>query len=506
MFYRLNPFPLFVFALSCTPVLAQNATTLHVVDAQNKPVVGALVQVNTGGGRWLDKTEKTDANGRATLDLPTVGSEAFPTKAIVVAPGFAFYGAVVTGPKAEIQLEKGTVWRGKVVDAEGTPVVGATIAASSPDIDTAARSYQPLNSSQIAAAFTAISAQDGSFEIKDVPLKGLNYTVAAPGFISLKGETVPSANAQISLTKGAVLTGRILGLDGQPLRGIRALTRIGELSFKTIEVETQADGTFRFDTLPPGTYDVNFQVPKDAAYLVPGLAKVRVERGVTAEPIEVRAVAGVVVKGVVRCPEQDGPVSGASIWLSGSQYPGRYPQKIGTDAAGNFAVRCLPGKIELNVLPPKGYLDASSSKELTVTAETPEPLLFNLRKMVSLRGTIVDANGKPISAAVLMGNYSEIPLRIASDQEGRWSLDATSLSVQEARNALTGDEDEDGYYETMSPHWLDVTQPGEVTIRLQRKNWLVLPGRAVTSKGQPIAGVKIKATFSHSDPGSGLPG
>lgn len=494
----MKPFLWLGLIVLCAPAWAQHPATIHVVDPQNAPVADATVEVTLRlDGQTIFKAGKTGANGEATLDLPIAPREEAPLGVMVVAPGYAFSRVALVGPRAELKLEKGVVWRGQVVDEDQRPVVGAIVSVRG-GILTDGRDRIILGSGPFAKAITVNTGAEGRFEIADVPHKGVIYRVTAPGYVSVDGTLgVPEEPTTLKLTRGVVVTGRALGLDGKPLADLMVRARSSDNGDGYGDARTAADGTFRIDTLIPDSYTVTFDMPEGAEYLLPAIENVRVERGENIPRVESRAAMGVLVTGIVRDTKDGTPIAEARVGAFGPHQPlGKATQSAPTGADGVFTIRLLPGKNRLYVTRrPQGYLSSDTQKEIAVGPEPPADLVLELTKVMPLRGLMVDEAGKPVAATVQLETYSPNGDFIRSDKEGKWQLNPSLVGQFQNGFPLRGGDDEDGYTEVISPQTLDLNNPEEVTIKVRKKGWLVLPGRALTLEGKPLDGVQVKVSY-----------
>jgi hypothetical protein len=488
------------------PVWAQNPVTVRVLDEAGAPVVDAVLQAQIWDGeKVLQPTAKSDAEGNAAFSLPqkpdakkTVG------QFVVVAQGFAFASGRFNGETVEIRLEKGAVWRGKVVDEDGKPLEGAKVrvAGAMPPREYTRRVW--LYGEAMRARFTAVSGADGAFQIADVPAKlGLHFNVEKAGFAAARGQDVLAASqTEIKLVKGAVLRGTLLDLEGKPL----AKTRVFAQAMQTAnyysdgygEATTDENGAWVMDTLAGGTYNVMADLPDDAPFLVPALQNTIAQAGKALELPAMRAQSGVLVRGVVRDSQTKTGLDKAGVGLYGPHRPSTSAAitSVLSNADGRFELRVLPGRNKIYLCSiPAGYLQNQDQKELEISAEAPpQNLIFNLQKAPKLRGVTVDETGKPISAALRFGYDGQVK----SDANGKWE---TTLS-NESEAAPSGDSDENGYFEVVSPQKLPKDE-AEIRVVVRHKPYKTLAGRVVSSDGTPLEGVAVAATQLYPVGGDG---
>jgi len=171
---------------------------------------------------------------------------------------------------------------GKVMSADtGTPIRGAEVRLSSD------------------GHFTRLGTTDGDgrFELRDLPAGEYRLTVSRTGFITMQyGQKRPfetsssitlgegaTAEANVALTRGGVIYGRVLDQYGEPLAGtrvqaLRSRSIQGQRRVQSVGVPDQTDdtGAFRLYGLPPGDYYViaaaglGDQVKRDPPTYFPG--------------------------------------------------------------------------------------------------------------------------------------------------------------------------------------------------------------------------------------------
>ena len=213
-----------------------------VVAPGGAPVVGASVLARTPAG---DLVATTGADGTFALADVVPGTIGL----VVTSPdwaGRAVDVAVVADTVADagtIALRTAVTVSGVVEDATGSPIVGATVGASSE------------------ASPTTVTGADGSYALGNVPV-GINSIVAsAENYLSSSAvvdvAAVASNTANFTLVTGYKITATVT--DGtDPIEG--AVVRLGSVDVDGVEpstVATAADGHVVFESLPPGEYIVS---------------------------------------------------------------------------------------------------------------------------------------------------------------------------------------------------------------------------------------------------------
>lgn len=494
----MKPFLPLAFVVLCAPVWAQNRLSVRVVDAQAKPIPGAVVQVRV----WLrsgDEAEvapkTTDASGVALFSLPKApdGKTVYGS-ATVGAKGFAFGSAFIVDTKPEVPLERGVAWRGKVVDENGKPLANATVALSGAmsgrDFVHAIR----LEGKAIPALYSAKSGADGSFVIENVPPeKELSFRAKRAGYAFVRGRGGRAGSeGLIEMTPGGSLRGRAVDALGKPL--VKVPIYAGSSGIGGGESITDATGAFTVDGLAPGTYRLFADVPNTAPFIMPRLEKVRVEAGKVAVAGAWRGIKGFEIRGLVRDATTKKPIAGASFAAANGADAARNDDSAwsSSDASGHFTLRVAkPGKYTVRSSgAPLGWMRSNARQSVEAGAGlTPEPV-FTLQTSPVVRGVTVDERGKPIAARLTIGGHSFGGISTGAD--GKWEHRPQSTEDL----TFGGGEDESGYFEVVSPRKVDFPATTPIFIIMRRHPWQTLVGRALTPEGTPVVGAEIEAQFS----------
>ncbi|HEV8291650.1 MAG TPA: carboxypeptidase-like regulatory domain-containing protein, partial [Tepidisphaeraceae bacterium] len=218
-----------------------------------------------------------------------------------------------------------------------------------------------------------------------------------------RGEALPATHV-IEMEKGSSIGGIVKDEEGNPIRGAGVSVMFPGDSKGARRGMYMSEGPFRTDDEGKWRCDV---VPADLTNL-----SMRLDHpdfvsdesyGATPRPpdAELRAMTavsvmkrGISLQGVVTNLEGK-PIAGASV-LQGTDRFGSNQPKVKTDAEGKFAFRnARPGPVVLTVTA-KTY--APELKQATVGKDTP-PLEIKLGPGNTVKGKVVDRNGKPVAGA-----------------------------------------------------------------------------------------------------------
>ncbi|HUT91392.1 MAG TPA: carboxypeptidase-like regulatory domain-containing protein [Thermoguttaceae bacterium] len=256
-----------------------------VVDQQGQPVTGANVFIYTAKPRasagilcpgcYPDCAKETTTNAEGKFLIRALDPSLL-FRVLVVAEGFRPSFAADVDPQAEpatVRLQpvpKGldprNVLRGRVVDREGTPIVGATVDPFG--IKTATRHWygrmpgvDPL----------AVTNDDGRFMIfSKEPDVSLHLEVSARRHATRIFDLLPTGEKahELVLGDGVVVTGTLVR-DGEPVAGVTAaLCQCDRSSGQFVgeyQIDTDEHGRFEFSNVIPNNDVYLYTKMKDAA-------------------------------------------------------------------------------------------------------------------------------------------------------------------------------------------------------------------------------------------------
>ena len=404
-----------------------------VLDTQNMPIAGARVQVArvteqqsgmgmmTGpgqGGATSVRPGVSDAQGRYTIRNAPPGKlkvtwehrDYAPTnRTIDVAPGTAEFDLGRT------ELDAGNSLEGIVVDAEGKPVPGVSVNAN---FDYSGGSRVNLETEDGRMHGNTTTDEAGRFAIRG--LRAGKFNMESWQQDSYSSRPVAEAGAtdiRITLTPAVTFVGRVTD-SGKPVAGASISASVPDEKGESDTVawaQTDADGNFRLESLPPDQ-PLKIEVSHDAY-------RTLTREGVRAtDTDQVFALeAGVQIAGTVR------DASGASVgrvglWVRvGESHESN--KHITTDADGNFAAGGLDeGEITVQV---QSWNQNFIATEPLVVEPGDRNIEIVVEAGESIAGFILDADGTPlkqVQLAALDENDKPVASGYAFKEDGSFEI------------------------------------------------------------------------------------
>lgn len=250
----------------------------RVVDARGEPVAGATVMISTARPKvgvptlcpscYLDCGRKsiTGESGHFMIEgvdpsllfsLVGVGDGYTPTVTKHLDPGGDSI-EIVMQTRPALSDEPGRVFSGRLVNLDGQPVGGAIVTArmyiwGAPGV------LGPIGSSDLEGADRMVMTRaDGGFELGfPRALRSVSLRMEAQGCapLQLVGVDVQSDRRDIEMGPGAIVRGRLIDQEGEPVAGravgLCGADRSGDMYIGNWTIGTDAEGWFVFTNLPP---------------------------------------------------------------------------------------------------------------------------------------------------------------------------------------------------------------------------------------------------------------
>ncbi len=388
----------------------------------------------------------------------------------------------------DVRLPRAAALAGRVVDARGGPVVGATVSlwpgggAVVQDTSAASGILQ-----------SATTKADGTFRIEAASAESNRLRVEAPGFATQEREPVRGGALArpVTLAPGRALRGSVTLADRRtPAAG--ALVRFEGRTETTRWVETRPDGTFLLDGAPREAGSIvadGGDRGRASAALAPGAS----------EPLAIALAPTATLRGRVVDAADGKPLSG--IRLVARSEGGAFVARSGAD-----------GRYSMRGLSPRPYrLTAEDdrfvawSRTVRVVPGQAQMQDVPLTRGATLAGRVVDEEGRPIEGArVRVSRGGEDAFRAFMrlfDAEGavRTGKDGSFRAARLApgenqRLDVTHDDYEDRAIGGISLV-AGVTRSG-MSVVLRRG--LSVRGAVKDDEGRPLSGVEVSLSSSRT--------
>src|SRR5690554_1476937 len=212
------------------------------------------------------------------------------------------------------------------------------------------------------------------------------------------------------------IQGYIVDSTGRPIAGARAeiIVENGEAR----HIETDTDGSFRFDDLTVGTYQISAQAEGFVAGGPPGSKTVEVKLSAAENASSIRDIRLLLQRvGTIRgrVVASGRPVADATVGiyyqsaqgLTDSIEPYIVDAAATTDSSGQFELPNLaPGRMQLLVEAPD-YALAESRHLVVEPGETLSSIVIDLAPSATIIGAVMDIDGEPVQAQILLRNEGD---------------------------------------------------------------------------------------------------
>ncbi|HUF17837.1 MAG TPA: carboxypeptidase-like regulatory domain-containing protein, partial [Thermoanaerobaculia bacterium] len=327
-----------------------------------------------------------------------------------------------------VVLVEGVAIAGRVVTAGGSPVADAGMT---------------LHSTELGLLGSTMTSVDGSFAFEDLAAGAATLSVMKPDdFIQFSQPVkAPDTNVMIELPAGGGVTGRVLDRSSkQPLTSFSAglsnvrsgggAMRVGPPMMKEFRSD---DGSFVLENVPVGQHQIQVSAP---GYVTARLSGVNVEEGKSVRDFEVLMEPGVRVTGKVTGPDGAGL---ESVFIQAQDPADRMAmapmRPMTTDADGEYVIEGLAAGERTLRFNKQGYVPEQkavniSGKEARVDVR--------LSRGLEVRGTVVDASGRPVAEASVMAQAPGAGARASSDTNGAFTIEGLTAGRYSITATKTG--------------------------------------------------------------------
>ncbi|MDR3634715.1 MAG: carboxypeptidase regulatory-like domain-containing protein [Isosphaeraceae bacterium] len=484
-----------------------------VADAEGKPLAGAgvfLTGLQTVGG-WPPVLARatTDASGKFRLDAPAdIDDPAAPAAAALwaVRPGLLVASRVLrpgTLPAGlPVRLVLGPPARGtfEVVGPDGKPVAGARVIprAITRDATAAPDALGSLIAATTDGEGRAVVTAFFPEEIATVFVQARGLGVQQFGFRGSGVEPKAVALLPVGRVKGRVMADDAAEARALPLVVASFHPKQPSPAAGLFHIPTSAEGRFEIDEVPEGRLSVAVVPRPGSPWFGQMENQPQVVVGKTAE-VTLKLVRGVRIRGIVRERGTGKPIAGVGVSL------GLGVEPVRTDAEGRYEGFAPPGRRLLYYVwsTPSPYASLLFGlPEVEIPAKVTEFALpaIELARATSLRGSVVDGDGKPVVSASVRALWD---VNEGPKQRGRREVETSAGPRGEfvIQGAPLGAE------VRLSAHYqgLQTDQPARVLVRAEpgaQEPPLVLKlgsgravaveGRVVDPQGKPIPGALVR--------------
>jgi hypothetical protein len=482
-------------------------------------------------GRWLGKDKparawpavRTDAQGRVTLPVPEQSGTGIAwlfARDDHGRPGVLGLNQVsdpVLEPALRIDLVEVGDAAGRIVDAEGAPVAGAKVRATSFAKEHEVRGPVSVLAlpDPIAERYWSVTDAEGRFVIRDVPVKGrVGVTVSAPGYGTIDhADWLQGQPCELRLGRAARAHVRLTGAkDAKQLAGmVLRLAAGGPRDKRPVwvsidrRIKVGDDGTPTSVDLPPGRYGIS----EDLIELT-GPYRVKAPVGfeaATGQTVEVTVVVDPTaeVRGRVLNKVTGAGIAGVRVTLTSPYRRGTGPPIPGggatTDADGGFVAYVRPESYWLEINEPlingsvPEFLPHGGRSGQPIPVAVGTPVTFPdvaLDPIVPVKGEVVDETGRPLQGVRVFDSngHPSVFKAAVTDTGGRFTLRAVGANSRTTLRARTATATTDGAVP------LDTaTQKGPVRLVLSPKLAARLSGRVLDADRKPVADAAVRVEW-----------
>ena len=432
-------------------------------------------ETQTGGGSGTDQDgryQMTLLPGTYEINLNLPQDSPFVSKRIEAVQ-------VTIDQTLDIQVERGLILSGRVVDPEGNPIENIFINAWNNDTQTGGGSRTDEN---------------GEYQMALLPgTYDLNVNPAPESDLVSRNiqsyQLFSDQTLEIRLDSGVILSGRVLDPNGNPVDGAH-LNAFSPQTGTGNGANTDEDGRYRI-ALNPGVYEVNVSLPQDSPFVAKRIESLELTGNRT---LDIRLQQGLILSGRVIDPDGN-PVQNAHVNAWDPQL--NSGNGSSTDQDGRYRIPLLRGSYDVNVfLPPEAPFIAPRFERTNIFSDT--VLDFILERGSSLSGTVFGPDNQGVADVNLWasdprtgeGNGTQ------SDEDGTYTIILRDgfydLDVNPRPESLL-----------VNKRLRDIEVAGDRNLDITLEKGVILSVFVNDPDGSPVSEAYVNAWNSQTQTGSG---
>ncbi len=448
----------------------------QVVDSKAKPVVGAEVVAfekcrdyyrSVDYAKMLTSVQRTDNGGRFLLNVTPMSQ--YDTYLVARKEGFALGWDALSynhdykaQGKFYIILEKPKELAGKVVDAEGVPVAGATVWALPKTSYLHRLRQRPIYGPQ--EWLTVKTGGNGTFAFRNLPADAsadfwvkvagrdlvYHYT---PQVMSSIGFEVGIEDLELVIPHGTTIQGKVLekrtrvGISGVRLL-LQANPREQQQRYRYHELFSGPDGAFSISGVPAGKHILRVVTPMDrTAEWISRTVPVSVAPNEELKNVTVEVEKGAMLQVIARDRRTGRLLNGIKIYVhnkGATRFKGDFGffRNAFTGADGIAHVRVPPGQCSVSAWNSSEYSGLSQGLQAVAVKSRTSRVEILLEPKLKIRGSVVDISRRPVKKAVV--SIYPFGHTVFTDDNGRFEGKPNSqhptklLGVRDTERNLAG--------------------------------------------------------------------
>ena len=496
----------------------------QVVNSKAKPVASAEIVAfekcldyyrSVDYAKMLTSVQRTDNDGRFLLNVTPTSQ--YDTYVVARKEGFALGWDALSynhdykaQGKFYIILEKPNELAGKVVDAEGAPVAGATVWALPKTCYLHRLRQRPIYGPQ--EWLTVKTGGNGTFAFRNLPADAsadfwvkvagcdlvYHYT---PQVMSSIGFEVGIEDLELVLPHGTTIQGKVLDKRTRVgISGVRLLLQANpheqQQWYRYHELFSGPDGAFSISGVPAGKHILRTVTPMDrTAEWIARTVPVSVAPNEGLKNVTVGVEKGAMLQVIARDRRTGRPLNGIKIQVhnkGATRFKGDFGffRNAFTGADGIAQVRVPPGQCNVSAWSSSEYSGLPQGvrvQTVAVKSRTSRVEIL-LEPRLKIRGTVVEGPGRPAPQAVV--SIYPFGHTVFTDSYGRFE----AIPNNNHPVKIVGARDVERNLAGLT----DVSNRSG-TVRIQLKPALSITGRVTDANGIsiPAARVRLTAGVSH---------